>query len=88
MGGLYGQLNVAVGGVQRVFEILDTKSSVQDKRNAIDLPVVNGEITIENCFFSYEAAAPVLHDVSLKIRAGKFSLSLAPAGQARVRSLT
>ena len=80
LGGLYGQLNAAVGGVQRVFEILDTKSSVQDKRNAIDLPAVNGEITIENVSFSYEAAAPVLHEVSLKIRAGEILALVGPSG--------
>ena len=57
---LYGQLRAAMGGVQRVFEILDTKPSVHDVPNAIALPISKGKINFQNVSFSYEDNAPVI----------------------------
>ncbi len=42
LAGLYGQFRAALGGVQRVFEILDLKPSVQDAPDAAVLPSVAG----------------------------------------------
>src|SRR5262249_42174499 len=62
LGGLYAQLRAAVGGVQRVFEILDAAPSVQDAPGAEVLPASQGRITFQNVSFSYEAGAPVIQD--------------------------
>jgi len=71
LGNLYAQLRAAIGGVQRVFELLDTKVSVQDAPNAIVLPASQGRIAFHDVSFSYEDSAPVLQDVSLELRAGE-----------------
>ena len=42
LAGLYGQFRAAIGGVQRVFEILDLQPSVQDAPNAAVLPDARG----------------------------------------------
>src|SRR6185437_1905397 len=65
---LYGQLRAAIGGVERVFEILDSRSSVQDAPDATELPKVRGSITFEDVSFAYEVDAPVLQKVSLDIQ--------------------
>ncbi len=80
LGGLYGQFSAAVGGVQRVFEILDTPPSVQDAPDATRLPSVQGEITFEDVSFSYDGAAPVLQNVSLQIHAGEILALVGPSG--------
>jgi subfamily B ATP-binding cassette protein MsbA len=80
LGGLYAQLSAAVGGVQRVFEILDTRPTVQDASNAIDLPAVRGEITLEDVSFNYTSDAPVLQTVSLDIHAGEILALVGPSG--------
>ncbi len=80
LGGLYGQLSAALGGVQRVFEIMDTRPSVQDAPDAIELPAVRGQITFENVSFSYDGAAPVLQNVSLEINAGEILALVGPSG--------
>ena len=54
MAGLYGQFRGAIGGVQRVFEILDLQPSVEDAPHAATLPAVEGRITFENVTFHYE----------------------------------
>jgi subfamily B ATP-binding cassette protein MsbA len=87
---LYGQLRAALGGVQRVFEILDTPPSVQDAESAIPLPLESGQdqggseggsrITFENVCFSYQDGVDVIQDVSLDIPAGEILALVGPSG--------
>lgn len=80
LGGLYGQLSAAVGGVQRVFEILDTEPTVRDLPGAVILPSVRGQITFENVSFSYDGELPVLENVSLDVHAGEILALVGPSG--------
>src|SRR5262249_45795826 len=80
LGGLYGQFSAALGGVKRVFEILDTAPTVQDKPNAETLPAVRVQISFEDVSFSYDGATPVLHDISLDIHAGEILALIGPSG--------
>jgi subfamily B ATP-binding cassette protein MsbA len=80
MAGLYAQLRGAIGGVQRVFEILDLKPSVVDTPGAAALPASQGWITFEDVSFSYEEKVPVIKDVSLDIHAGEIVALVGPSG--------
>lgn len=77
---LYGQLNIAVGGVQRVFELLDTKPSVQDAPGAVAIPASQGALRFEDVSFSYDGEATVLQNVSLEVRAGEILALVGPSG--------
>ncbi len=80
LGGLYAQLSAALGGVQRVFEIMDTNPTIQDKANAVDIPSARGQISFENVSFTYDGESPVLKNVSLDIRAGEILALVGPSG--------
>jgi len=77
---LYGQFRAAIGGVQRVFEILDLQPSVRDVPGAITLPGVEGRIHFENITFHYEKNAPVIRGVDLDIQAGEILALVGPSG--------
>ncbi len=80
LGGLYGQFSAALGGVKRVFEILDTVPSVEDAPNAVELPPVRGQIHFEDVSFSYDGETPVLHEISLDVHAGEILALVGPSG--------
>jgi len=80
LAGLYGQLNVAVGGVQRVFELLDTQPTVQDAPDAQALSSSQGRISFENVSFSYDGEATVLQNVSLDVQDGEILALVGPSG--------
>lgn len=80
LGGLYAQFRAALGGVQRVFEILDTKPSVQDAPDATALTTCNGQITFQNVFFHYEDSVPVIQGVALDIQPGEILALVGPSG--------
>ncbi len=80
LGGLYAQFRAAIGGVQRVFEILDIEPTVQDTPNAQTMAISEGRITFSNVDFSYEKNIAVLQDVSLEIEPGEILALVGPSG--------
>lgn len=55
---------------QRVFEILDTKSPVQQAPDARNLPRGEGRVTFEHVGFTYDGVREALHDINLDVAAG------------------
>ncbi len=80
LGALYGQVSAALGGVTRVFEILDTEPTIVDRPNAVELPLARGQLSLHNVSFSYDGVAPVLRDITLRINAGEILALVGPSG--------
>lgn len=68
---LYNTFQAAMAAVKKVYTILDTEPDLIDSPDAVDLPPIRGEAQLLNVTFGYRADAPVLHDVSIVIPAGK-----------------
>ncbi len=66
---VYGQIQTAIAGAERVFEIMDEPA--EDKSGSHDMENVKGVIRFENVNFSYVEGKPVINDFSLKVDAGQ-----------------
>ncbi|CAA9548185.1 MAG: Heterodimeric efflux ABC transporter, permease/ATP-binding subunit 1 [uncultured Thermomicrobiales bacterium] len=70
---------IASGG--RIFEILDTKSAIQDPAGAVRLNPMRGEVTFEDVSFRYAGAKrDALADLSFTARPGETIALLGPTG--------
>src|SRR3954462_6622094 len=88
---LFGAYQEAVGAARRVFDLLQTESSVKDPARPLRLPQpLRGEVAMHAVSFRYSPVLPeVLHDVSLRINAGEVVALVGPsgAGKATIASL-
>lgn len=66
---VYGQLQTAVAGAERVFNILDEEN--EDKTGEALNKLDKAEIVFKNVDFSYTPGHTVLHDFTLTVPAGK-----------------
>ena len=67
----YTELQRAMAGGQRIFEVVDAKIEVIDAPNAIELPTIRGEISYNDVSFQYVEGREVIHDVNLHIQPGE-----------------
>jgi ATP-binding cassette subfamily B protein len=77
---LYNQLQSAIAGAERIFEVLDVEPDVADKPHAQPLVNIKGAVEFENVSFAYEPSKPVLIDVSLKAEPGQTIALVGPTG--------
>ena len=77
---LYNQLQSALAGAERIFEVLDAPLVVADKPNAPALANIQGEVTFADVTFGYNPAKPVLKNVSMTAVAGQTVALVGPTG--------
>jgi ATP-binding cassette subfamily B protein len=68
---------------ERVFEILDTESAVQEAPDAIELPDIKGLIRFDDVSFRYDSWSPVLNDVDLEAKPGEMVALLGTTGSGK-----
>jgi ATP-binding cassette subfamily B protein len=76
----YTQIQRAMAGGERVFEVLDTRPDIEDATDALDLEDIRGEVVFDHVSFSYVENVEVLHDVSLHVRPGDTIALVGPTG--------
>lgn len=64
-------LQSAMASAEKIFSLLDEKSTIIDDEDAVELDHIKGEIEFKNVWFAYEQDEWVLKDVSFKIRPGE-----------------
>jgi ATP-binding cassette subfamily B protein len=74
----------AVASSKRIFEILDAKSDVEDKPDAIELPSIQGHVEFKNVTFRYFGSGePVLKDVDFVAKPGQTIALLGATGSGK-----
>lgn len=69
-----------MAGFKRFTELIDTKPQIVDRKDAIDVPLLEGNIVFKNVTFGYEKHKPVLQGVDLSITAGETVAFVGPSG--------
>ena len=76
----YNSILTAAASMEKIFEVMDTKSEIQDKAGAEDLPPIQGRVTFDRVTFGYNREKTVLKDVSFDIRPGQTIALVGPTG--------
>ncbi|MBN1487582.1 MAG: ABC transporter ATP-binding protein [Anaerolineae bacterium] len=80
LGNLYNQIQSALAGAERVFEIIDHEPELIDTPDALPLENIAGDVTFDHVDFSYVPGVPVIKDMSLHAEAGQTIALVGPTG--------
>jgi subfamily B ATP-binding cassette protein MsbA len=72
LGSINNTRQQALAAASRIFaEVLDQRSDVAEKPNAIEMPPLKGHVVLENVSFGYGDGPQVLRDISLEVKPGE-----------------
>lgn len=77
---LWTNVQNAIAGAERIFDFLDVVPDVQDKPDALDMPLIKGHVELRDVWMSYNEHEPVLQGVSLTAEPGQTIALVGPTG--------
>ncbi len=76
----YTQLQRSMASGARIFDLMDRTPEMADEEDAIDMPVVKGDVEFQDVKFSYVDDEQVLKGIDLQINAGETVAVVGPTG--------
>jgi putative ABC transport system ATP-binding protein/ATP-binding cassette subfamily B protein len=83
LGQVYNQLLMGMASSERIFEFLDEKPIVSEKKSAIEIGEVKGHIQFEKVVFSYDDSRVALTGIDLEIKAGQTAALVGHTGSGK-----
>ncbi len=80
LGVIYREIKQGLTDLEKMFTLLDKNREVDDVPGAQPLQVTAGHVRFEHVSFAYDAARPILHDISFDIPPGKTVAVVGPSG--------
>src|SRR5574341_2397895 len=77
---MYNSIQAALAGAERVFEIIDTTSEVDDAPAASSAIVFKGHVQFEHVYFGYRPGTLTIKDMTLDAKAGEIFALVGPTG--------
>ncbi|MCL4257551.1 MAG: ABC transporter ATP-binding protein/permease [Anaerolineales bacterium] len=77
---LWGNIQSAVAGAERIFGLLDVVPSIQDKPNAQVMGAIEGKVELDNVSAEYKVGEPVLRNVNFYANPGQTVAIVGPTG--------
>lgn len=76
-------IQTGMSAANRIFTLLDLRSEIVEKENAIELPSFQKTIVFRNISFAYGEEVPVLHDINLSVQRGEVLAIVGPSGSGK-----
>ena len=73
----------ALAAGNRVFDIIDAEVEVHDKEDAVEVSEIQGRITFQDVWFSYDGTNMVLKDIDLDVQPGQTIAILGATGSGK-----
>jgi len=73
----------SISSAERVFELIDAQSAVQEQPGAAPLAGVHGHVVFEQVGFGYDKISAVLNDVNVDAKPGEIIALLGPTGSGK-----
>lgn len=80
LGNIFNNFINNIAYLERIFETMDEEITVDDAKDAIEMPPIKGEVTFDHVCFSYEPGKEILHGVSFKVKPGESIALVGPTG--------
>ena len=80
LAGFYNSLLTAISDLERIFETIDEPVVVKDRKDAVEMPPIHGDVAFDHVTFSYEPGVPILKDVSFHANQGQSFAVVGPTG--------
>lgn len=77
---LYNTIQSALAGAERVFEVMDETSEIEEIPDTLPLEPVQGKVVFDSVCFGYEEDVPVLKKVSMHAKRGDTIALVGPTG--------
>lgn len=77
---LWTNIQSAIAGVERIFNLLDETPDIVDKPDAVALPPIQGHVRLENVWAEYNPGEPVLRGVTIEALPGQTIAIVGPTG--------
>ena len=80
MGNIFNNFLNNMAYLERIFETMGEKVTVDNAEDAVEMPEVKGHVEFKNVSFSYEEGQEVLHNVSFDVKPGMSIALVGPTG--------
>lgn len=77
---LWTNIQSAIAGAERIFNLLDENPDVQDRPDAAAIPQINGHVRFEKVWAEYNPGEPVLRGIDLAAAPGETVAIVGPTG--------
>ena len=76
----FANINQGVAAGERIFEIIDARSQIEDSSDAVEFDGLKEKIEFKNICFSYDSSREILHNISFTIKKGQTVALVAASG--------
>lgn len=77
---LWTNIQSAIAGAERIFDLLDVDPEIEEKPDAIDLPEIEGRVRFQDVWAEYNPDEPVLLGIDIETRPGETIAIVGPTG--------